>query len=177
MLAKSLRASVLAMTIVIPAALLTSPVAASCISLADMLPDPATPGSVVFVGTVVASDELTTDLAVDAWYLGELPEGYVQVVGGREPDVITSADWRPANGEQFVVVARSLDDTLITGTCMQSMPFPDLLEALTATYGEPTAAAADVSPGPSPVPSAPVVTSGELPLPGSLVRGTPPPEA
>jgi hypothetical protein len=62
---------------------------------------------------------------------------------------------------------------LVTGTCMQSMPYPELLDELAFTYGEPEVPPAGVD-GPPPSPS-PVVTSNESPLPGSLVHGTPEP--
>lgn len=167
---RSFRVGLLAATLALPVAFTATPVAASCIWLADMLPEPSTPGVVVFVGTVVSSDELTTDLTVESWYLGE-PRAAVQVVGGREPDVITSVDWTPSVGESYVVVAQVVDEVLVTGTCMQSMPDPGLLDELAAVYGEPELPSAGVgSPSPSPV-----VTSGETPLPGSLVHGTPEP--
>ena len=170
MRARSFRAGLLAATLALPGALAATPVAASCIPLADMLPEPSTPGVVVFVGTVVSSDELTTDLTVERWYLGE-PRAGVQVVGGRDPDAITSVEWTPTVGERHVVVAQVVDEALVTGTCMQSMPYPGLLDELASIYGDPEVPPAGAgSPSPSPV-----VTSNESPLPGSLVHGTPEP--
>ena len=167
---RSFRAGLLAATLGLPLSFAATPVAASCIPLADMLPEPSTPGVVVFVGTVVSSDELTTDLTVESWYLGE-PRAELQVVGGREPDAITSVEWTPSVGERYVVVAQVMDEVLLTGTCMQSMPYPELLDELASIYGEPEVPPAGVG-GPSP---SPVVTSNESPLPGSLVHGTPEP--
>jgi hypothetical protein len=169
---RSLRSGLLAATLSLSGAFAATPVAASCIPLPDMLPEPLTPGAVVFVGTVVSSDELTTDLTVERWYLGEA-RAVVQVVGGREPDAITSVEWTPSIGDRYVVVAQVVDETLVTGTCMQSMPYPELLDELAFTYGEPEVPPAGVD-GPPPSPS-PVVTSNESPLPGSLVHGTPEP--
>ena len=153
---RSFRAGLLAATLALPLAFVATPVAASCIPLADLLPEPSTPDAVVFVGTVVSSDELTTDLTVESWYLGEF-RALVQVIGGREPDAITSVDWTPSVGEPYVVVAQILDDVLLTGTCMQSMPYPELLDELASVYGEPEVPAAVVD-GPSP---SPVLTSDE----------------
>lgn len=114
-----------------------TPVAASCTSLVDLLPDPTTPGAVLFIGTVVAADELTTDLIVDTRYVGDLPDTGIRVLGGRDPDAVTSVEWTPQLGDRFVVAAVDVDGMLVTGTCMQSMPFPDLLDALAERYGEP----------------------------------------
>jgi hypothetical protein len=167
---RSIRASLLAAGLTLPGILAATPVAASCIPLADLLPHPATPGVVVLVGTVVSVDELTTDLLVEHWYLGG-SSTEVQVLGGRDPEAITSVEWTPATGERYVVVAEAVDDTLVTGTCLQSMPYPELLDALASAYGEPETPPAGVD-DPSP---SPAVTSNESPLPGSLVHGTPEP--
>ena len=148
---RSVRAGLLAAILALPLAFVATPVAASCIPLADLLPEPSTPDAVVFVGTVVSSGELTTDLTGESWYFGE-PRALVQVVGGREPDAITSVDWTPSVGERYVVVAQVVDDILVTGTCMQSMPYPELLDQLASLYGEPEVSAAGVgSPSPSPL--------------------------
>jgi hypothetical protein len=187
--------TVVASTLAISSALVAAaPAAASCIPLADLLPDPSSPSAVVLVGTVLTVEQVHTELLVDSWYLGESPSERVIVAGGREPGAITSVDWVPAPGQQFVVVAEPAGDgSLITASCQQSEPFPDLLGALEARYGDaqlppfPPASDAIGSPAPSPlsttgspepgtaVSSPPVVTSNDSPLPGSLVHGTPQP--
>jgi hypothetical protein len=76
---------------------------------------------VVFVGTVAGSAADRTNLLVEAWYLGPGALGDIVVVGGRQPGVITSADWTPAPGEQYaVVVTRNPEGTFTTATCEQA---------------------------------------------------------
>jgi hypothetical protein len=191
---RSRRSFVLAAAVALTSTLFVGPpAAASCIPLADLLPDAASETSAVFIGTVLATGDVETEMAVDSWYFGASPVSEVVVVGGRDPQAITSVDWAPVPGEHYVVVAEPVGESLwITGTCQQSEPFPELLATLEARYGEPQPPpyppAGDVaSPGPSPAPSAgspepasavespPVVTSNDSPLPGSLVHGTPEP--
>jgi hypothetical protein len=118
------------------------PAAASCIPLAELLPDASSESSAVFIGTVFATGDVETDMAVDAWYLGAQPSSEITVVGGRDPQAITSVEWDPAPGARYVVVAEPLADGLwMTGTCQQSEPYPGLLEALEARYGQPQRAA------------------------------------
>lgn len=195
----TLRSAALAWTLALSgAAFATSPALASCIPLDTMLPDAATPGQLVFLGTVTGSDALHTQLIVDAWYLGDAPTDLVIVVGGRQIGTISSVDWNPAPGEQFIVVAeRSPEGSLLTGTCQQSAPYPQLLGTLLTRYGDaqlppfapspsgspttsispaPSAVTSGESPDPSSlVDGSPVVTSNESPLPGSLVHGSPTP--
>jgi hypothetical protein len=134
-----------------------------------MLPDPPTPRAVVFVGTVSRVDALDTHLVVGAWYLGDGPTDLVTLTGGREIGTITSADWRPQAGEQFVVVAeRAADGSLTTGTCQQSAASPSLLNALLDRYGEPQLPPFPVVPGPSPAaPSSPAPAGPAIPAGGS----------
>lgn len=155
---------------IVAGSLATVPALASCIPLQDLLPDPATPATVVFVGTVLGVDGADTQLQVDGWYLGASPASTVVVVGGRNPEVITSADWMPTTGDQYVVVAtRAADGSLTTDLCQQALLDPTLTAALDARYGSPVPP--PVVPG-SPLPSgSPVVTSGDSPEPGSLVPG------
>ena len=196
---RSMGSTALASTLALSSALTAvAPAAASCIPLADLLPDASSPSAVVFVGTVLGVEQVHTQMNVDSWYVGQSPQDQVIVVGGREPGAITSVDWVPAPGERFVVVAEPAGDgSLITASCQQSEPFPELLAELEAHYGdpqlppfppasgaslaplaspEPTPITSTGSPEPgSPVGSPPVVTSNESPLPGSLVHGTPEP--
>ncbi len=165
---------------------LTGSAAASCVPLDMLLPDAATPGAIVFIGTVTATDPTSTQLLVDGWYLGDGPTDMVVVEGGRQPGTITSVDWVPASGERFVVLAERIEGgALITGTCEQSAVIQPLLEVLQTRYGDPElppfgpspngSPGVSVSPeaSPSPVPS--IITSEDSPEPGSLVHGSPTP--
>lgn len=196
---RTVRTAALASTLALSgAAFATAPALASCVPLDMMLPDPTTPGALVFLGTVTGSDLVHTEVIVDAWYHGESPADVVVVVGGREVGTISSVDWNPAPGEQVVVVAeRSPDGSLLTGTCQQATPYPELLGTLLARYGAPqlppfvpapsASPSVDGSPAPSGMPDgespdpgslvngSPAVTSNESPLPGSLVHGSPAP--
>jgi hypothetical protein len=153
-----------------------SPAAASCIPLADLLPDATSEASAVFVGTVLAAGDVHTEMSVDSWYLGRAPVGTVVVVGGRDPEAITSVDWDPSPGERFVVVAEPMSEgPWVTGTCQQSMPYPELLEALVARYGEPREAPFAATPEPAAPLGSPVVTSDDAAVPVALVDVTPEP--
>jgi hypothetical protein len=165
------------------ASIISLPTQASCIALADLLPEPTAAGPSVFSGTVLAVDEISTELAVEAWYVGGSPVERLVVVGGRDPGAITSVEWTPPPGGHYIVVAEpGADGTWITGTCQQSEPYPDLLAALEARYGEPQlppfpevpGSPATASPTGSGSPQ-PVITSNDSPLPDSLVHGTPEP--
>jgi hypothetical protein len=163
------------------ASIISLPAEASCIALADLLPEPTAAGPIVFSGTVLEADELNTELAVDAWYIGASPVERLIVVGGRDPGAITSVEWTPAPGVRYVVVAEpGPSGTWVTGTCLQSEPYPELLVALEGRYGDPQLppfpAVSEVLGSPAPTASPePVITSNESPLPGSLVHGTPEP--
>lgn len=177
----------------------SEPVAASCIPLDQLLPDPAVPDAVVLVGTVAGSSEDRTNLLVDAWYLGTGAAEDIVVTGGRQPGVITSADWMPVPGERYVVVAtRTPGGPFTTDLCKQAVATPDLVDALVARYGDPALPPFVGSPSPSSTPAASpattsfpttaaspsagpftsspsAATSNDSPLPGSLVHGTPQP--
>ena len=162
----------------------TVPVAASCLPLSDRLPAADDPFVAVFVGTVTEVVEpAVTELAVDQWFAGEGPTDLVLVTGGRDPQTITSADWMPAPGQQYVVVATgSASGAFETAVCQQQRVDPPLMTELVARYGDPALppfdAAAPRSPGSScpatEVPSAseapPIATSADDAEPGSLVH-------
>lgn len=112
------------------------PVAASCLPV--QVPAADAVDTVVVVGTVRGIEGSRTELDVDAWFLGEGPTDTVVVVGGRDPGVITSVDWTPAAGEQYVVVAApTISRELETEPCQQQRATPELLSTLLATYGDP----------------------------------------
>ncbi len=166
-------ASLTAALAIVAGSFATVPVLASCIPLQQLLPDPATPATVVFVGTVLAVQGADTQLQVDDWYLGASSEATVVVTGGRDPAAITSADWTPIIGERYVVVAtRSADGSLTTDLCQQAPLDPGLTVALDARYGAPPLSG---SPLPSVLPGAsgpPVVTMSPFPAPlGSPAPG------
>jgi hypothetical protein len=157
---------------IVAGTLMVTPAMASCIALDERLPDPATPGAVVVLATVAGVEGITTQLQVDEWYLGAKPADVVVVAGGRDPALITSADWVPTPGERYVVVAtEAADGSLSTAVCEQQWPTPELLAALMARYGEPILPPFPASPG-SPSPGAagspaasPDVPSETSPLP------------
>ena len=154
------------------------PVAASCVPLQMLLPTAATADTVVFIGTVLGSDPLRTQLAVDAWYLGGQPSDLAIVVGGRDPLVIASTDWTPSPGERYAVVAtRTPDGSILTGTCAQSILSLELIAAMRATYGEPLLPPFMPLPSASPVPcsspTVPVPTSGQSQAPRTVVLPSP----
>ncbi|MCY7418015.1 MAG: hypothetical protein LH650_05885 [Chloroflexi bacterium] len=166
-------ASLAAALAIVAGSFATAPALASCIPLQQLLPDPATPATVVFVGTVLSVEGADTQLQVDGWYLGASGEATVVVTGGRDPAVITSADWVPTIGEQYAVVAsRPADGSLTTDLCQQALLDPALSAALDARYG---ATLIPGSPEPSLVPGAtgsPVVTMSPFPAPlGSPAPG------
>jgi hypothetical protein len=162
--------SAIAAFLVASSAAVSSPAAASCLPVEQLLPDPATPDAVVFVGTVAGSAADRTNLLVEAWYLGPGALGDIVVVGGRQPGVSTSADWTPAPGEQYVVVAtRNPEGIFTTATCEQALGTPELLATLHDRYGDPMLPPFVVPPNPSGSPSASAATS-----PGAST-GTPSP--
>jgi hypothetical protein len=160
---------------------MAAPAAASCVPIDLLLPEADDPGAIVFVGTVLGIvDPTQTALQVEAWYLGDGPADQVIVTGGRDPLVIASTDWAPDAGEQFIVVATRSDiGSLDSGTCQQGILTADTLATLQARYGNPQlppfAAAPGASPAASQAPTPSMITSGESPLPGSLVHGRPTP--
>lgn len=162
----------IAFTLALSAALPSAgPVAASCQAL--QVPGADTPDTAVFVGTVRALDPIRTELVVDGWFLGTGPSDVVVVLGGRDPNVITSADWMPSVGQQYVVgAARTPEGSLVTDLCQQGLLTPELLAVLQATYGDPQLPPFPIpSPSPSAWPSAsPVVAIS--PSPGAT--GPPP---
>ena len=108
----------------------------------------------VFAGTVLALDAQHTQVAVEAWYVGEDPDDVVWVFGGREQNAITSVDWNPATGERVVVVAESTPDGgLVTATCQQSSAIPDLGAKLEIAYGTAEVPPFPPDPSGSPAPS------------------------
>ena len=147
------RTLALAVTMTLASALpLSLPTAASCLPL--QLPPADAADTIVLVGTVRSIDGIRTELDVVAWFLGAEPTSTVVVAGGGgDPELITSADWPRAVGEEYVVVAtRTTDGTLETVPCQQQAPTPELLSASRATYGDPWSPPT-ASPKPSPSPA------------------------
>ncbi len=140
------------MTTLVSALLASVPAAASCLPL--QVPPADAADTVVLVATVRGVDGIRTELDVTRWFLGTGPTDTVVVAGGRATDVITSADWTPAVGEEYVVVAmRTIEGTLETDLCQQQISTPELQSTLLATYGDPESPPFD-SPVPSPSPTA-----------------------
>lgn len=142
-LLRASRALALVGTMVVAAALPTAtPAVASCL-LPLQVPPPGSDDTVVVVGTVVGIEGARTELEVVDWFMGAGPRSTVTVVGGRDPEVISSADWTPAIGDDYVVVATAgTDGILHTDLCQQRIVTSELLDILHQTYGDPRSALA-----------------------------------
>lgn len=69
----------------------------------------------------------------------------VVIVGGRDAEVITSADWTPAIGDQYAVVATpALDGTLRTELCFQQLVTPIVHDRVSLLGCAETVEASDV---------------------------------
>jgi len=114
---------------------------ASCVP-PQLRPFADEPGTVVFAGTVRKTNALQVALDVQVWW-GVDPRPAVAVQRPAiDPTVISSTDWDPKPGEQWVVLARQHAGALHTGVCEQ-MP------ATAVSVGE-----VESSLGPGVVPSA-----------------------
>lgn len=135
------RVLALAATMVMATALpVAKPAAASCLPL--QIPSADAADTVVLVGTVIGVEGVQTTVEVSDWFMGSDRVDTVVIVGGRDPEVITSADWTPVIGDQYAVVATpAIDGTLRTELCLQQLVTPELLTSLRAAYGDPASAA------------------------------------
>lgn len=123
---------VLAIGIVAPGRVL-----ASCAPL-DLSSIPRTNSTAVFVGTVVGEQAGHVFMRVDLWFLGPDPVDSAEVVGGRDPAVITSADWTPRIGERYLVVAdRAAEEGFVTKLCQQVAVDQSVLQEAASVFGAP----------------------------------------
>lgn len=112
-------------------------VLASCAPL-DLSSIPRTSATAVFVGTVVREQAAHVFLRVDSWFLGPDPVESAEVIGGRDPAVITSADWTPRIGERYLVVAdRAAGEGFITRQCQQVAVDQAVLQEAVSVFGAP----------------------------------------
>ena len=112
-------------------------VLASCAPL-DLSSIPRTSSTAVFVGTVVGEQAGHVFMRVELWFLGPDPVDSAEVVGGRDPAVITSADWTPRIGERYLVVAdRAAGEGFITKLCQQVAVDQAVLQEAASVFGAP----------------------------------------
>lgn len=129
-------------TLLLLAALTAAPaeVLASCQPL-DFATVPRTPETAVFAGTVTGLKEDHVFMRVEAWFVGDNPVDAAEIVGGRgssDPGVITSVDWTPAVGEQYVVVAeRQAPNGFLTKPCQQVRAVREVVDRASAILGSP----------------------------------------
>lgn len=116
------------------------PVHASC-RLLDLATIARTQATAVFAGTVTGIRADHVFMRVEAWFVGADPVGDAEIIGGRgsnDPGVITSVDWTPAVGEQYLVVAeRKAPGGFVTKPCQQTAVTPDLVARATTILGAP----------------------------------------
>ncbi len=143
---------------------IAGPTSASCMEIP--LPQPTDQRAVVFIGTVVGTDEVRTLVDVEAWYLGDDPTESAVVVGGRmypSGEYETSADWERRKGERYAVVAqRSPTGALTTEVCHQELVTKRAISRLSEAYGDPSIPPFVPEPTAPPSPSIPPT---EAPIP------------
>jgi hypothetical protein len=156
-----------AMVALVLAGGLGRPVLASCLALepASIVRGEATS---VFAGTVTRVQQGHVWMRVEAWFLGANPVDEAEIIGGSEPGMITSADWMPSPGEDYLVVAdRAAPHGFVTKLCQQTPLNVALLQRTEATFGpaqQPPFGAQSPSPAPSDAPG----TTGNI---GDTARG------
>lgn len=93
---------------------------ASCVP-PQLKPFAQEPGSVVVAGTVVQVGPQQVAIDVQLWW-GADPRGAVVIQRpATDPTVISSTDWDPKPGEQWVVLARRDGPALRTSVCDQML--------------------------------------------------------
>jgi hypothetical protein len=120
---------------------------ASCVP-PPLRPFPDEPGAIVVAGTVRETNPQQVALDVQLWW-GADPQPSVAIQRpATDPTVISSTDWDPKPGEQWVVLARRDGNVLRTSVC-------DQMPATAVSVGE-----VESSLGPGVVPAAADPTSG-----------------
>jgi len=99
-------------------------VAAPAASLASCLPPQFRPfadepGTVVVAGTVLQTAPQQVAIDVQLWWGADPQPSVVIQRPATDPSVISSTDWDPKPGEQWVVLARRDGDALRTAVCDQ----------------------------------------------------------
>jgi hypothetical protein len=142
-------------------------VAASCLPL-DLAAVQRTEATSVFAGMVTRTEAGHVWVQVEQWFLGKDPVSSAEVIGGSQPNMITSADWTPSPGERYLVVAeRAAPTGFVTRPCLQASATVAILEQAGATFGVPLEApfaTATPSPGPQAPVAAQTAPSGLFPL-------------
>jgi hypothetical protein len=143
-------------------------VLASCLQL-DLASIPRTDSTSVFTGTVLREQEGHVFMRVDAWFLGADPVEAAEVVGGKgsnDPGVITSVDWTPQPGENYLIVAeRAAQEGFATQPCQQIAVDAAVLQEASSVFGAP------LEP-PFAQPGSPAVSSPTV-APGASSNGDP----
>ncbi len=131
-----------------------APSLASCVP-PQLRPFADEPGSIVVAGTVLQTNPTQVAIDVQLWW-GADPQPTVVIERPvTDPTVISSTDWAPQAGEQWVVLARRDRGALRTSVC-------DQMPATAASVGEvESSLGAGVVP-----PSTEPTTGGASPEPG-----------
>jgi hypothetical protein len=128
-----------------------NPVTASCMAL-DLSAIQRTDATSVFAGMVTRTEAGHVWVQVEQWFLGKEPVESAEVIGGSQPNMITSADWLPSPGERYLVVAeRAAPTGFVTRPCLQAPATVAILQVAGASFGvprEPPFATAAPSPSP-----------------------------
>jgi len=126
-----------------------APALASCLPL-DLGSVQRTEETAIFAGTVTVVQANHVFMHVDAWFVGADPVEDAEIVGGSDPTVITSADWTPAVGDRYLVVAeREAPNGFVTSACQQTPVGAGVIEGAAAVLGPPQAPPFE-TPGPAP---------------------------
>jgi hypothetical protein len=146
-------------------------VAGSCMPL-DLAAIQRTEATAIFAGTVTRTEAGHVWVQVEQWFLGKEPVGSAEVIGGSQPNAITSADWVPSPGEQYLVVAeRAAPTGFVTRLCQQTPVSVALLQQAATVFGVPREGPFETpTPGAGePAPGAAQVSSSSLVLPVLLL--------
>ncbi|MBA3779545.1 MAG: hypothetical protein H0X16_09665 [Chloroflexi bacterium] len=102
------------------------------------------PGVVVFAGTVDEVDPAragTARMLVDQWFAGDRPTDSVVVTGAvasNDLGVVSSVDWTPRAGENYLIVGRwDSSGALVSHPCQQMPVTARKLDEARAVFGEP----------------------------------------
>jgi hypothetical protein len=112
-------------------------VAASCLPL-DLAAIQRTETTSVFSGTITRTEAGHVWVQVEHWFLGRDPVDSAEVIGGSQPNVITSVDWMPSPGQKYLVVAeRAAPRGFVTSPCQQAPADDVILQQADTVFGVP----------------------------------------
>jgi hypothetical protein len=140
-------------------------VTASCLPL-DLAAVQRTEATSVFAGMVTRTEAGHVWVRVEHWFLGRDPVDSAEVIGGSQPNVITSVDWMPSPGQKYLVVAeRAAPTGFVTGPCQQAPADDVILGQAGTVFGVPREGPfATASPLPQAPGAAQATPSGLFPL-------------